>query len=72
MKLKIDHRVYDVDSYREASRIWEAVRDFMDYGSSNMPRVYILDDGGKKHAHISYNGKVWQGDVVIYNPYQWG
>lgn len=62
-----------VASYKEAS---EAVRQFIGTrGASQCPRgMGLIAEGGKIVAHVSYNGRVWEGTtwqigmVPLYDP----
>lgn len=51
------------DTAAEASAKYNAMRDAFGEGASTWP------DGQWGRFRISYNGKIWDGGVVIYNPY---
>ena len=58
----------EVGSYAEASALYARLRDEGGHGASTMPRGWIYH-GGKLVAEVSYNGRVWQGEVCVYSPY---
>lgn len=47
-----------VDSFEEASRRFQELRDEADEGASTWPDG-LINDYGMNVARISYNGKVW-------------
>jgi hypothetical protein len=52
------HRL-EVTSLAEASRIYGELRDDSGEGASTFP------DGRVGHYRISYNGRVWDGKIVV-------
>lgn len=67
--LKIGRRsTHPVKSYAEASAIYCAVRDESEEGVSTFPGGVIKDVDNKTIANISYNGRVWVGDMVVCEP----
>lgn len=52
----------DVASLEEASAAWCWYRDINGFGARDMPEVYV-QDGDRKVARISYNGRSWSPDV---------
>jgi hypothetical protein len=62
-KLKYSNEVVGVDSFEEAGRRWDQIRDEHGFGSSNSPIVTVVDTKtGKDMAKVSYNGRVWDTD----------
>lgn len=52
--------VATVSSIKEASEVWERLRDEQCLGASESPKVSVVDiTTGKTVAHISYNGRAW-------------
>lgn len=67
MTLHIGRRHFPVDSIAAASAKYSEVRDASGKGASSMPDGRLVDGA---HAYrISYNGKVWTGEALAYNPY---
>lgn len=61
-----------VDTVNEASAIWSAYRDARGFGASTAPRADLMVDGVKR-GHVSYNGRVWEGEyrpgtLPVYDP----
>ncbi len=57
------NKTVKVESFKEAS---EACTKFIgdnDLGSGNWAGGQITDDSGKVIAHVSYNGRVWEGEM---------
>lgn len=68
MGLRIGSNVREIASFEEAGRLWDQLRGGMEEGgaggASNAPGVTIVDlDSGKTLAHISYNGRMWEGEA---------
>lgn len=59
---------HPVTSYAEASKIYCTIRDESEEGVSTFPGGNIKDSNGKIIARISYNGRVWVGDIAVYEP----
>lgn len=57
-KVKIQRKVYAVESLLEASRLYETLRDKSGLGGSRF-REGAVFDGETEIARISYNGRVW-------------
>ncbi|MBI2717248.1 MAG: hypothetical protein HYX36_00580 [Rhizobiales bacterium] len=63
-------------SIREASLLFRVARDHFGEGGSTTPVPEIADAHGNVFAHISYNGRVWQGakgswtadSALLYDP----
>lgn len=55
-----------VESLAEASRIYRDLRDESFEGASTWPNGKV----GK--LKVSYNGRIWDGDVVVYDPSKGG
>lgn len=59
MRLRIWKRSYRIDTFEQASRLYEKLRG--DKGSRAMRDGIVYDDDGLiQIARISYNGKVWR------------
>lgn len=56
----------EVETYRDASLTFCVFRDKLGEGASNTPQAYIVDDTGVI-AHVSYNGRVWEGHPTKWN-----
>jgi hypothetical protein len=70
LTLKIGRRsTHQVATIEEASRTYAQARDASGEGASTFPTGTISAEGGKPKFRVSYNAKVWDGDVVAYNPY---
>ena len=61
----------EVADYADASRIYSELRDRSGLGASRMPEGRIYRDETLV-ATLSYNGKVWDGDRCVFNPYEGG
>lgn len=61
MFLQIGSRRYQVDSYRQASEMFCAVRDRMGEGASKTPSPHIVDESGAVIGYVAYNGRVFAG-----------
>lgn len=59
--LKVGDHQWPVLSLQDASEKFCAVRDRMLVGASQMPQATLIDEQGKQHFYISYNGRVWSG-----------
>lgn len=53
--------VVTVKSFKEASEVCSKFIEDNDLGSGNWSGGEILDDNKKIIAHVSYNGRVWEG-----------
>ena len=60
--------VVTVTSFKEASEICIKFIEDNDLGSGNWSGGEILDDNKKIIASVSYNGRVWEGDINDWNP----
>ena len=73
MTLKIGRRYSGpVASFKQASEIYDKMRDDSGEGASTFPWGKILDDRGNVIADVSYNARVWApganlGDAPIYD-----
>lgn len=57
-----------VPTFEAASGLWRSFVEENNLGVRDCPRwphVFYKD----KRYEISYNGKVWDGETVVYNPY---
>lgn len=63
LKLELAPRNWiDVVDFADASLQYQAYRDYYGYGASEMPGGDIKDTFTLKIvAHVSYNGRVWEG-----------
>lgn len=52
-----------VQSWEQLSSALRNTIDATGVGASQTPAVRVVDHNGKVIAHVSYNGKVWPGDV---------
>lgn len=74
MLLKIKDRPFEgtedglleVGCFSQGYEAYAKVRDESGEGASTFPDGELL---GQRHYRISYNGKVWDGDECVYNPY---
>lgn len=64
MFLQIGSRRYQVASFAQASEMFCLARDKMGEGSSNTPSPQLVDEHGKVFGYVSYNGRVWTGDLA--------
>lgn len=55
------NKTVTVASYKEASEVCSKFINDNDLGSGNWAGGEILDDKNKVIAHVSYNGRVWEG-----------
>lgn len=65
----LNGRVVPVQTIDEARSLWIALRDAEGLGSSDVVRgcgEYMED--GRVVAHVSYNGRMWQGAARAWNP----
>ena len=53
--------VVTVKSFKEASEVCQKFIEDNDLGGGNWNGGRIFDDDGKEIAHVSYNGRVWEG-----------
>lgn len=73
--LTIGKREIEVVDFKQASYVYSLARDKSGQGASKFPNGKLTDNKGNVIAHISYNGKVWQGEQwksgtePLYNPY---
>ncbi len=79
--LGASRRLQACASMEEASALYEGLRDTSGLGASRLPegRIYDLSDSKPQWvAHVSYNGRVWQGrrwsegSVCLFDPYGHG
>lgn len=63
-RLKLRGRTYPVETLKECSDIFSAVRDQSGQGCSRFPNGKIFK-GGKQIAYVSYNGRVWPGTTYV-------
>lgn len=67
MKLVIGKRLStEVADFSEASRVYDALRDASGEGASTFPEG---DLRGTAVYRVSYNAKIWEGDVCVFDPY---
>ena len=60
MTLRIGRRgTWKVETFADASRVYETERDKSGEGASTFPEGRLADD--KKRYRISYNGRIWDG-----------
>ena len=60
----------EVASFAEASRIYSALRARSNRGASTMPEGRIYDaETEKLVASLSYNGRVWDGERCLFDPF---
>jgi len=57
-----------VADYAEASRVYSEMRDGSGLGASKLPRARLYRSG-RKVAEVSYNGRVWEGDECVFDPF---
>lgn len=57
----------DVADFAEASAAYQQARDLSGEGGSTFPFGTIERDG-EQVARVSYNGRVWEGDRLVYCP----
>lgn len=55
------NKIVPVKSFKEASELCVKFIEDNDLGSGNWYGGEIYDDKGKVIAHVSYNGRVWEG-----------
>lgn len=58
----------EVADYAEASRVYAALRDRSGLGVSRLPRARLYR-GDEQVAEVSYNGRVWEGDRCVFDPF---
>jgi len=61
MFLQVGRKRYQVESFKQASEMFCAVRDKAGEGSSRTPTTLIVDEQGRVVGHVTYNGRVWAG-----------
>lgn len=61
--LQVGKKRYQVSSIREAVDMHNIARDNADHGVSKMPPVTIVSSTGLHLYRISYNGRVWSGEL---------
>ncbi len=61
------NKVVTVTSFKEASDVCRDFIDNNDLGSGNWSGGEILDENNKIIAHVSYNGRVWEGRIGDWN-----
>ena len=67
-RVRISQEYRIVSSYAEASRV---CRDYIvenELGGGNWTGGQILDGAGHAVAHVSYNGRVWEGEAGSWTP----
>jgi hypothetical protein len=77
MKTLISNRkTFKVESFEQASKVYCDQRDRSGQGSSRFNFGTIRNENGEPEAHVSYNGKVWEGSdfmannkELLFNPY---
>ncbi|MGH9429701.1 MAG: hypothetical protein ACRD2L_25730, partial [Terriglobia bacterium] len=66
MYLQYGSKKIKVSSPEMAGEIWDGIRDKAmaeGAGPDDMEhQPMIVDEGGKVHGHVSWNGRVWRGD----------
>jgi hypothetical protein len=71
LRIGRSRNLVEVASLAEASRIYAELRDRTGRGASTMPEGRIYDaETCKLVANLSYNGRVWQGDRCVYDPFE--
>lgn len=69
--LSCEGRRWPVSSLAEASEKFEAVRDRMmanGLGASDMPPVRLVSAEGDVRYYVSWNGRIWAGDLSDWKP----
>ena len=56
-----ENKAVEVSSFKEASQVCKDFIERNDLGSGNWAGGLILDNNGNAIAHVSYNGRVWEG-----------
>lgn len=56
------NKTVTVKSFKEASKVCQKFIEDNDLGGGNWDGGLILDDNNKVIAHVSYNGRVWEGE----------
>lgn len=59
--------VKDFASLAEASKYYLDVQDQSGEGASTFKDGKIVD--GRKKLRVSYNGRVWDGETIVFDPY---
>lgn len=57
-------RLVPVTSFEHASVTFRGYIERNQLGAGNCCFAPILDDAGKEIAHVSYNGRVWEGPTT--------
>ena len=65
--MTIKRKKVTVASLREASEAFCAERDSLNYGASTFPSVNLYE-AGEIIGHVSYNGRIWQGERGSWHP----
>lgn len=63
MFLQIGERRYQVYSFEQASQMFCKARDAFGEGASKTPSPLLVDQSGVPFGYVSYNGRVWAGDL---------
>ncbi len=59
---------HPVRSWPQVSEAYRRTIARLGLGASHAPRCEIIDGEGQVVAHVSYNGRVWPGDVRDWSP----
>jgi len=59
--------VKDFASLAEASKFYLEMSDMSGEGASTFRDGKIVD--GRKKLRVSYNGRVWDGEDIVFDPY---
>ena len=61
----------EVASLAAASRLYAELRDRSGHDVNTMPEGRVYDaETSKLVASISYNGRIWQGDRCVFDPFE--
>lgn len=68
--VRIGNATFPFTGWAGVSAAYTATIDKLGLGGSQTPPCRILDGDGRQVAHVSYNGRVWEGDARDWQPGQ--
>ncbi len=64
----VGNRRFPVTSWQQVSDAYTAAIDALDIGASKTPPCLIINRKGRVIAHVSFNGRVWEGTPQDWHP----
>lgn len=62
------NKLVPVANFRQARDLCMKFINDNDLGSGNWAGGEVMDENNKVIAHISYNGRVWEGEMKTFSP----